>query len=242
MVRGKFIFGGRSTEEFALRVEKFPAMISPARRRQTKPIAGRNGNLHYQENAFDNYIQPYQCYFHGLQPAPIHAHAVKAWLSNSGAYQRLQDSYDPEHYRLATFAGPLDIENIFNKFGRCVINFDCDPRSFLISGDTACAFDTPSALWNPTLFDALPTVTVYGSGAGTVTVGAVTVKIHEITDQLILDCENQNACRQVGDGAPENKNLCIYAPVFPVLQPGENPISFTGDITKIEITPRWWEL
>ena len=134
-MRGKFTFGGRSTEEFCLRIEKLPKIKAPARRQKTVPVAGRNGALHYLEDAYDNYVQPYECYFHGDLSAPELAHKIKAWLLHSGEYQRLQDTYDPEHYRMATFAGPMDITNLFNKYGRCVINFDCAPQAFLVSGD-----------------------------------------------------------------------------------------------------------
>jgi phage-related protein len=53
----------------------------------------------------------------------------------------------------------------------------------------------------------------------------------------ILDCDLQNAYN--GNG---NRNMYIDAPEFPVLKNGENKISFSGGITKIQIIPRWWEL
>ena len=241
-MRNFFVFGGVATHELDMRIEHFPRQGSPARRRQTIHVPGRNGDLHYQENSFDNYVQPYECYFHGKHPTPKQAHALKAWLLRSGDYQRLQDSYDPEHFRMATFAGPLDVENILNKYGRCVVNFDCDPRSFLTLGELPVAYDAAGTIYNPTAFVALPLITVYGNGAGTVTVGSSTVKIHAMTGHLILDSELQNAYRQTGEGTPVNQNGQIYAPEFPELLPGDNLITFSGGVTKIEIIPRWWEL
>ena len=225
-----------------MRIEKYPKIVSPARRRKAVVVAGRNGALHYQENAFDNYTQPYECYFHSALSAAEQAHKIKAWLLHDGGYQKLQDTYDPAHYRLATFASSMSIENVFNKYGRCVINFDCAPQAFLVSGDHPVYYETSGGIYNPTLFPASPLVTVYGTGAGTVTLGQTTVVIHTMADQLILDCDLQNAYRQIADGIVENCNGTIYAPQFPVLQPGENAVEFTGDITRLEIIPRWWEL
>lgn len=241
-MRNKFTFGGRSTDEFSMRIEKYPKIKGPARRRKTVIVPGRNGALHYQEDAFDNYIQPYECYFHSSLTASEQAHRVKAWLLHSGGYQKLEDTYDPSHYRMATFASSMDIENVFNKFGRCVINFDCAPQAFLVSGDNPVYYESPGSIYNPTLFPASPLVTVYGTGGGTVTLGKHTVLIHEMADQLILDCDLQHAYRRSEDGLVENCNGCIHAIPFPVLQPGENPVEFTGSITGIEIIPRWWEL
>lgn len=237
-----FLFGEKSTREFDMHVEKIPALKGAIRKRTTVSVAGRNGDLHYVENAFQNYTQPYECYFHGNEPTPKQAHAVKGWLLGSGGYQRLEDPYDPEHFRLAAFAGPLDVENQLNKYGRCVVNFDCAPQSFLKSGEFPIDFQSAGTIDNPTDFTALPLIYVYGMGSGTVSVGNAMVTIHEIEDVLILDSDLQNAYRQVGEGAPENKNSCIYAPTFPELLPGSNGVTWTGDITHIEIIPRWWEL
>lgn len=237
-----FLFGGKCSLDFSLHVEKIPVIKTAVRKRTTISVAGRNGALHIDEGAFENYVQPYACYFHGEKPASELAHAIKAWLSGSGAYQRLEDTYDPQHFRLATFAGPMDIANILNQYGRCTINFDCAPQTFLKSGEQKLSFDAPSALWNPTGFPANPLIIVYGSGAGTVTVGNQTVAIKEISDQIILDCDLQHAYRQLGEAAPENKNRCISAPLFPVLTSGENPVRWTGDIERLEIIPRWWTL
>ena len=143
---------------------------------------------------------------------------------------------------MATFMGPLDVENHLNKYGRCVISFDCAPQSFLKRGEFPIDFENPGTLRNPTAFTALPTIYVYGAGAGTVTVGNTTVTVYENEDVVILDCEMQNAYRQVEDSAAENKNASIYAPEFPTLMPGSNAISWTGDIERIQIIPRWWEV
>lgn len=237
-----FLFGGIASWNFGMYVERFPAQHASTRKKQTKSVAGRNGDLHLLQDAFSNYTQAYDCYFHGELPTPETAHSIKAWLMASGAYQRLEDTYDPNHFRLASFTGPLNIDNILNKYGRCTVSFDCDPRSFLKSGERAVVFTSVGRIFNSTVFTALPIIKVYGTAAGTVTVGTATVTINEITDPIILDCENQNAYSQTGEGAPENKNSNIKAIPFPTLAPGENVISFSGGITKIEIIPRWWEL
>lgn len=237
-----FTFGNHSTWDFSMHIEKYPSIGGAKRKRTTISVPGRNGDLHYTENAFENYQQPYQCYFHGDHPAPALAHKIQSWLLGSGEYLRLTDTYDPTHYRMATYIGPLDIENHLNKYGRCVVNFDCAPQSFLYSGDYPTEFAATGIINNPTAFTALPVITIYGGGGGTVTVGGTTVTIKDMEDQIILDCEKGNAYRQVGEGASENMNDNIYAPVFPELLPGDNIISFTGGVTKIEIIPRWWEL
>ena len=238
-----FSFGDRTTLDFGMRVERYPRQLVPGRKMKTFPIAGRNGDLHALEDAWENYIQPSEVYFHDdIESAPEMAHAIAAWLMGGAGYQKLLDTYDPGHYRMALFKGPMDIENIMNRYGRCTIQFDCAPQSFLVGGDTPLVFEGAGSLHNVTSFDALPVITVYGDAPGTVTVGSTTVEIKEISDPIILDCEMMQAYSKPGEGAPVNRNGSVHALPFPVLSPGANAVSFSGGISKLEIVPRWWTL
>lgn len=237
-----FSFGSHSTADFDMHIEKIPIVKSAKRKRTTVSVPGRNGDLHYSEDAYSNYTQTYECYFHGNLPTPEQASAIKNWLMPTGDYLRLEDSYDPKHYRMATFIGPVDVTNYVNRYGRCTLSFDCAPQRFLKSGEVPVVATLGMYIHNPTPFPALPLITVYGSSGGALIAGNATVTIKELTDQITLDCETENAYRQVGDSDPENKNVCINAPKFPALPPGDSQIVFTGGITGVTIIPRWWEL
>lgn len=237
-----FSFGAHSTLDFDMHIEKIPTVKSAKRKRTTVSVPGRNGDLHYSEDAYSNYTQPYECYFHGDVPTPEQAHTIKAWLMASQGYLRLEDSYDPQHYRMATFIGPVDVANHINEFGRCTVSFDCAPQCFLKSGERPIVASLGMYLHNPTAFPSLPLITVYGSGGGVLIAGNTTVNIKELTDQITLDCEVEDAYRILADGTRENKNSCIHAPKFPALPPGDSQIVFTGGITGVTIVPRWWEL
>ncbi|MBQ9839007.1 MAG: hypothetical protein IJO56_05925 [Oscillospiraceae bacterium] len=241
MVDG-FKFGNRATWDFSMRVEKYPRQSGAARKFKEISVPGRNGALHIDEGCFENFQQPYECYFHGVLPTPEQSHAIRAWLQGTPGYQRLEDVYDPEHFRMASFTGPLDVENHFNRYGRCVVTFDCMPQAFLKSGEIPISFVVPGLLYNSTGFPALPMITVYGSAAGTLTVGTCAVEIKSLEDVIILDSDTQNAFRRSDAGALENKNACIYAPTFPQLLPGANVIAWDGGIERVEIIPRWWTL
>lgn len=238
------LFGGKSSKDFSIHVEKFPAIKVPARRIREEVIAGRNGVLHIDEGTYEPFVQSYEIYFHDQRrPSPEVAHAIKAWLLAGNVCRRLEDSYDLDHYHMATYKGPANIENVFNEYGRCVIEFDVQPEAFLLSGERAITYSwSGSSLTNPTAFPAKPLIKVYGTGAGTLYVGGCEVQIKAINQHIYLDCEMLNAYRDAGYGALENKNGDIYAPEFPVLGPGINYISWTGSISQVEIIPRWWTL
>lgn len=234
-----FVFNGRTTREFGMAVESCPIQKTPKRRRTAITIPGRNGDLHEDEEAFDNIDVPYNVWFRGQLPTPEQAHAVKSWLLSPKGYSRLEDKYDPNYFRLASFAGPMDIKNILCRYGKCKIVFDCDPRCFLKSGEFPVDLENGGILYNPTAFASTPLIRLYGDGEGSVTVAGVTVTIHAMTTGMELDCENERAYA-LGD-VGQSLDGDIYAPKFPKLQPGENRIIFDGGITAVQIVPRWWE-
>ena len=237
-MRNGFTFGNENTWDFGLRVEKLPKIGSPKRRVTAITVPGRSGSLHIDEGVYDSYQQPYECYFHGKEPTAEVTHAIRKWLMSDGTPRKLTDEYDPKHYHMATYTGPLDVANILNRYGRCTITFDVDPRAYLVSGNEPIRFTAPDRLHNLTGYPAQPLIRVEYSGEGELHIGAYTVKLYDTAaGELTIDCEAMDAYR--GD---ENMNRLISCGEFPVLEAGSNAISWTGGITAVEITPRWWVL
>ena len=228
-------WAGVSSDDLGVVVERFPALNGPSRRLEAVQVPGRSGDLLIDRGAYDNYTQVYDVYFYaGRDRAPAGARAVRAWLQGPIGYQRLEDSYDPNYYRMAYYAGPSDIENAMNQFGRATVSFTCKPQRWKKSGEYPIPCASGMHLHNDG-FPALPLIKVSGTGAGSLTVGSVTVAIHSLDGYVMLDSDTQNAYKDT-----LNKNSTISAPEFPVLQPGENVVSWTGGIAAVEITPRWW--
>lgn len=236
-----FRFGECSTLDFDIHIEKLPTIMGPTRKRTTVPVAGRNGDLHYDEDAFSNYSQTYECYFHGKFPTAEQTHAIREWLTASGGYLRLEDTYDPSHFRMASFVGPLDVDNYFNKYGRCKINFDCAPQSFLKSGESPVLMEQIGVIHNPTGKVSLPLIKVICYGSGGLTIGNKHVEIKSMGGAFYLDCETENAY-SFANGAMVNQNKYIHAVYFPRLSPGANEVTWYGGVVNIEIIPRWWEI
>lgn len=237
----RFFFDGQSSSDYGMIISGAGTFNAPQRDVEIVSVPGRNGDLIIDNGRYLNTTVTYPVSI--FRDFPDKASAARSWLMSQSGYRRLEDDYHPDHFRLAAFNGPMDFDvKLMNRIGEATLKFNCKPQRFLKSGEHPVVVTRGMYLYNPTAFSALPLITVYGSGGGALIVGGVTVTIKELTDQLTLDCELQDAYRHVGDGAPENKNGCIYAPKFPVLQPGDNQILFYGDITGATIIPRWWEL
>ena len=241
---GIFTFGGECSRDHNMILTKAPPHIVAERDVETHSVAGRSGDLMHDNGRYKNVSLPYECAILPGKTQTLREAANDAVLilSSTPGYFRLENSFCPETFRMARISKQISIESVVEKAGKFTVNFDCKPQRFLISGEAPFEYLEPSFIVNPTRFAAKPLIVVYGTGPGVLTVGKTVVEIKELEDQVTLDCEVENAYRQVGEGAPENKNKTVYAIPFPELLPGENTVTWTGGITSVRITPRWWTL
>lgn len=242
--KGRFILGRGDSEDYGIIMTKAPPIVFAEREIENVSVAGRSGDLTVGKGRYRNVSVPYECAilpgrYEALRDAAIAANAL---LRSTADYKRLENSFSYGTYRMARVSNQITVESLMEQAGTFTVTFDCKPQRFLVSGEHPITFPAAGTLRNPTMEIAKPVITVYGSSAGTLWIGDYAVEIKAITDQLILDCDSQNAYRKIGEGAPENKNGSIYAPNFPELLPGNSLIRWDGGISKVEIIPRWWTL
>lgn len=232
-------FAGVSSASLGLRIEAVPNSDRPLRKLEAYNVPGRNGDIIRMQNAWENVEQTYTVWGGmNLGDAVGIGYSIAEWLFAPSGYQELTDSYDPDHFRLALFEGPFDLENRLTRQGRAEITFNCDPRRFLVSGRTPTSYSAADTLTNPTAFIAKPTVQVYGTTntSGTVTIGGKTMSIDAIVNGMIIDGEAQNA-------SEGTRNLNSYVSGdWPELAAGANTVAFTGGVTSVTITPNFWTL
>lgn len=237
MDKRAFAFGGRSCREFGVICSGSGTYGAPERDVESVEVPGRSGTLLIDKGRWKNISVTYPCFI--VRDFASNMAAFRGWLLSQRGYRRLEDGYDPEHYRMAQFCAALSPEVAAGGHAANFnVTFDCKPQRWLVSGEAAVEAANGGTLVNPTAFDALPLITVTGSGAGTLTVGAVTVEIKSMPEGvLVLDCEAQDV-----SGGGRNLNSTIYAPEFPALAAGETAIGWTGGIESVTVVPRWWTL
>lgn len=236
-----FTFNGISASSLGLTVEYVPGLYIPKKRLTTHSVPGRCGDLTQWDGSWENYPVRYPCWFKGT-PTGAQLRKIAQWLSDAPAGARLEDTYDDSVYRLATYVGGADVENIRNTHGRFVIEFSCDPRKFLKSGDTALNITSSGLLNNPTTRDAYPIIEVTGTVGGLVTIGETHLLVRfPGYDPLTLRVDTYlRESWDITDGGETSMNEWISGSDFPVIVPGVNQISISGGITSIRVYPRWW--
>lgn len=239
-------FNGDSSVSVGIRIERSPEIIRPRRKFDVISVPGRNGDYVIMQDAWENYIQPYDIFFgNGTdKSAEATAFAVSDWLRSANGYAKLVDSYEAQFYRMAYYVEETDIYNGLTQFGRATIHFNCRPERFYSTSGSDVA--NGATISNPTLYASRPLIKITGtgtwSGALTITNGAstYTIAFTDVDTSITLDCEEQNAFK--GTINCNDKVSIIAGGDFPRLKPGNNVISWTMPVLAVNVDPRWFTI
>lgn len=224
-------FNGKDFADFGVHVDESKAFGSPEKDYELVEIMGRNGNLSIYNDRFKDITLPFPCF---IRTGFIEKYrSLLAYLNSQTGYQRLETDKEPNHFRKALFQGIVDPQTTaFNHGGFFTVNLLAHPQRFLKSGEIPVS---ASELWNPTYFDSHPLIRCYGNGSLTINSQTITVASNPY-DYVDIDCDIMDAfC-----GANNANSYVSFNTDSVVLRSGTNGISH--DMTKVEITPRWYEI
>lgn len=227
-----------NSKDYGVYISGQGTFSAPARAFNMIPIPGRNGALIGYEDRFENIEVTYPAFI--VSNFKQNIDDFRAQLLAFHSYFSLWDSYNPNFYREAIFKGPFEPEvNLQNNAGKFNLVFNCKPQRFLVSSPLITVTSSMT-INNPTKFTSKPLLTVYGSG--TLYIGnwdAYTMNIISTDEYTEIDCETMD-CSYGGNS--RNQNVAFSGSKFPVFNPGNNYVSFSGGITKVVIDPRWWTI
>ena len=232
------MFNGTSSQDLHALVQTAPEYEFPEKDYSVTHVEGRNGDIVIDTGSWQNVPRTYNLAIdtRKISYAEVASKLVQ-WLHSASGYARLEDSYEPDFYRMAMYKDSGSISNIYSKAGQIEISFDCKPQRYLKSGEVSDLFTSNTEYRNPTDFPSKPKIVIHGSGSGTVKIGAYEITIFNILDGMTVDCEIQDTYKN-----NINCNSRVSIAEYPKIIAGNNMISMSGGVTSIEITPRWWML
>lgn len=235
-MRNFFIFGGKDSRDYGVYITGTGVYNAPLKSYDTIAVPGRSGDLVMANHRFENVELTYPAFIYANFKTAI-SQFKSAMLSADG-YQRLEDSYNTEEYRKALYAGEMEVEaRPQQDAGSFEIVFNCDPRRFLKSGDVSVTVANNKHIDNPTMFPAKPLIRV--TGYGTLYIGSQQIVIAQHFTYIDIDCEMMDCYSGTSNA---NSYVTMQGNDFPTLPPGRTGITYSGNITKVEITPKWWRI
>ena len=252
---GKIFFGRKESLDYGIVVENPPDYYWPERKNTHNSIKGRNGDILYDPERYENATKTYSVAVHTGVNFVDASKNLSEFLHRYDGYAdyiRLEDSFEPDVYMMGIYEESNSVNNILDMAGKTKIAFNCKPQKFLLSGDRRIDIMTSGyTIINPTDHPALPKIEILGYGeiqfvgypdkrilGDFAEQKQVDLIIHKNYNVIKIDCETFDIVN--ASGGNMSNNVTLLRRIF--LYPGENTITWSGNIQKISIIPRWWRV
>jgi len=223
-----FIWNGVKSLDMGVVMSKAPSIYKPERRANEIEIPGRNGVLHDDENTYSNYTKEAEC--HVMDRSQIDK--VCSWLDG---YGEVIFSSEPDKIYKAYIKNQIPFNNILLNINDFLIQFDVFPFKYSVnSRSDFLALTAPTAIHNKGTVYSQPTITVYGTGDITLTINNAEYGLVGVDSSITIEREMMEVYK-----GSINANNQYSAMDFPRFEVGQNNISWAGNVTKVEIEPKW---
>lgn len=206
-------------------MERCPERISPKRRDEIFVVPGRHGNLVTTDGAYETYIRSAEF----IVKDEKRIDEICAHFKGSGWL--IFDTESDRKYK-ARVANQIEFSHIIRNLKRFVVEFEVQPFAYDVC-EQSIIKSKPFSIFNMGTFESELMITVYGTGNITLYINNQGIVLKGITSDITINSEIQNAYS--GVTSLNNK----MNGEFPILSLGENNISWTGNVTKLEIQPNW---
>jgi predicted phage tail component-like protein len=215
-----------------LLISELSAITKPVMRTQTTEIEGKDGDFvdEIGYSSYDKTVSVALCSDYDID-------AIAKYFTGFG---KVTFSNEPDKFYSAQVSEQIDFERLI-KFRTAKVKFHTQPFKYLVGEEpTELEIDTETELeiTNQGLEPSKPIITLTGSGIIEISINSLAQFQVDIEDEYLTVNSEIEECYQNTPQVLKNRNMIG---VFPMLQPGENIITWTGNLTKIEVQPksRW---
>ena len=131
-----FTLNGRSSADWGIVASKDNGFDAPERDVSAIEVPGRNGELHIDNGRWRNIDVTYNdCVIE--RDFTERFGDFRAFCARQRGYQRLEDTFHPDEYRLADMTQGIKVSSVGTRYnsGKFDLTFNCKPQRFLKSGE-----------------------------------------------------------------------------------------------------------
>ena len=229
----KLIFNNICSEELGIIVVEGPPEVLAQEEYEEISIEGRNGTLIENKGTFPNIEKSFILTTIDLdQDIDLMIEKIKMWLFNIKENKLLYAI--PNRYNIVKkVVIEEDIKTTFEEYGDFKIKFLCEPFYYDLLEKNITITEKGTKFYNKGDFNSNPKIVIYGTGDLQLTINDTTVQINNVDERVLLDSK-LFLCL---DKDNNNKSIDMIGN-FPTLDIGENTITWVGNITKLDISPR----
>lgn len=217
-----FIWNGISSEDMAVKIISLPPVSLSEENTNEIEIEGRDGSL-TEMLGYKTTTKQVEADYLGEDK-----YSILNWLRGSG---EVVFGNDENFYFKARINNIIPLEQILKDMHNFPIEFRCQPFRYFISGKRKINITSSGIILNN--FgnkEALPYIKIYGSGNITVNINGRAFTISNLDNSIGIISEIQECEDGKGD---------LMDGKFPYFDIGKNTLTYSGNVTKIEVTPNW---
>lgn len=223
-MKSYFIWKGISSLDKNIIIKKLPNIERAGANIEKIIIPGRDGFLTKDYGNYNGTVKECECY---LDNGNIND--LCSWLTGSS---KIIFSNEPDKKYKAVIVNSIPLTQVIPTFHNFIIRFECQPYKYELNNDIIKIIKNNSQIYN-IYSSSLPIIKIYGTGNITININSKNIILKNIIDYVVIDSEMVDCYKDT-----TLKNNDMYGE-FPTLDPGENIISWVGNVTKLEITPNW---
>lgn len=231
-----FTYNGKNSwDDFKLLISFDVELASSEPDVTAAEVPGRDGDVLIDNHRNKSVTQTFS--LASAQPHPQGTEMMRQaieWLRADVGIHDFELSSEPDYIRhasvLAAVSTTVKQDGVYGS-----VTFSFEPRRYLKEGLTDTAITSGTTLKNLGTIPSQPKITLVGTGDCQLTIGDSTYKFKGIDSGVVIDSQATSIVRSDG------KDYAFgwyYETVFPLINPGQSPISWTGSFTG-SITPRW---
>ena len=229
-----FNFGGKNSyDDFGILIAQRPVIPSPKRRVNTINIPGRNSNLRFDEETYDDITLTVECSVKDRRNLANKVDDIKAWLFGAGESDLVFSFQDDKKYT-AQVVNAIDFKQVYRYFSEFPIIFNCRPFKYSVENNIETINTSGAKVTNPGTIESEPIINIYGSGDIVLKINGQQINLKGISEKVIVNSVIQDCYDDAGDNL--NGNM---SGEFLKMKPGENIIEWSGNVTKVELLPNW---
>ncbi|WP_321160893.1 distal tail protein Dit [Clostridium sporogenes] len=224
-----FTFGNKNSyDDFGIIISKRPSIPSPKRRVTYIEIPDKSSNFKFDEGTFEDITILVECGVNLKANLADKIDEIKAWIINTGESD-LIFSFQPDKKYIAQVVNMIDFKQVLKHTSRFPIIFNCKPFKYSVEENIITITKNNSTIYNKGTFQSEPVIKVYGSRDIKLKINEDEVTIKKVDgyvniDSVLKDCYKDDALKN-GDMIGQ----------FPILKVGENVVSFSGNVSKVEV-------
>lgn len=228
------IFGSCNTKDYSVGIFGDQLANAPQRSIDVMSVPGKNGDVLIDNGRYENITVSYKAYI--IDEYNLNIRGLRSALLAQHGYQKLEDSVNPEEYRMG-YILPFEIEESgILRAGQFTLQFNCKPQRYLKVGDYDITLTSSGSIHSDYDEDAAPLIRAYGTGY--FSINGVRITINSANSYTDIDCELMEAYKDTM-ATNCNGNITVNNNKFPVLSKGNNTITISG-LSRLDIKPRWW--